>query len=131
MYSELKAKGLEARLIAFRESADLVRRTVKERGYVVPSLLDANGDVTGRLYGVFGPPTVYFVDRQGRLLARGVGHARAHRTPAERQLSDAPHHGATMMRPSTVAVTSPRARTAQLIVSAINSRVTPVPFASI
>jgi len=73
MYSELKAKGLEARLIAFRESAGLVRRTVKERGYVVPSLLDANGDVTGRLYGVFGPPTVYFVDRQGRLLARGVG----------------------------------------------------------
>src|SRR3989442_13026323 len=60
MYSELKAKGLEARLIAFRESADLVRRTVKERGYVVPSLLDANGDVTGRLYGVVGPPPALF-----------------------------------------------------------------------
>ena len=73
MYSELKAKGLEARLIAFRESSDLVRRTVKERGYVVPSLVDASGDVSGRLYGVFGPPTVYFVDRQGRLLARGAG----------------------------------------------------------
>jgi len=73
MYTELRAKGLEARLIAFRESTDLVRRTVKERGYVVPSLVDASGDVTGRLYGVFGPPTVYFVDRQGRLLARGVG----------------------------------------------------------
>src|SRR5437879_13753298 len=72
MYSELKAKGLEARLIAFRESADLLRRTVKERGYVVPSLLDANGDVTGRLYGVFGPPTVYFVDRQ-RSEERRVG----------------------------------------------------------
>ena len=50
MYSELKAKGLEARLIAFRESADLVRRTVKERGYVVPSLLDANGFVLERLW---------------------------------------------------------------------------------
>src|SRR5215813_12205149 len=91
MYSELKAKGLEARLIAFRESGDLVRRTVKERGYVVPSLVDASGDVTGRLYGVFGPPTVYFVDRQGRLLARArlgvAGHARARRTPAQRQLA--------------------------------------------
>ena len=73
MYSELKAKGLEARLIAFRESTDLVRRTVQERGYVVPSLVDASGDVSGRLYGVFGPPTVYLVDRQGRLLARGAG----------------------------------------------------------
>jgi hypothetical protein len=85
MYSQLKAKGLEARLIAFRESSDLVRRTVKERGYVVPSLVDASGDVTGRLYGVFGPPTVYFVDRQGRLLARGVG-PHDWTSPATRQL---------------------------------------------
>src|SRR2546425_10450397 len=88
MYSELKAKGLEARLIAFRESADLVRRTVKERGYVVPSLLDADGDVTGRLYGVFGPPALYFVDRQGRLLARRGrphhGAAPATRAPSDR-----------------------------------------------
>jgi len=91
MYSELKGKGLEVRLIAFRESPDLVRRTVKERGYVVPSLVDASGDVTGRLYGVFGPPTVYFVDRQGRLLARGVGPhdwaSPATRTLIERLLS--------------------------------------------
>ena len=50
MYSELKAKGLEARLIAFRENADLVRRTVKERGYVVPSLVDASGDEIGRAH---------------------------------------------------------------------------------
>jgi len=85
MYSELKAKGLEARLISFRESTDLVRRTVKERGYVVPSLVDASGDVSGRLYGVFGPPTVYFVDRQGRFLARGAG-PHDWTSPATRQL---------------------------------------------
>ena len=46
---------------------------VKERGYTSPVLLDTSGDVTGRVYGVFGPPTVYLVDRGGRLVGRAVG----------------------------------------------------------
>jgi hypothetical protein len=61
------------RLINFREDGALVRKTVEERGYKAPVLLDVSGDVTGRAYGVWGPPTVYFVDRQGRLLGRTVG----------------------------------------------------------
>lgn len=61
------------RLIAFRESADLVRRTARERGYTAPLLVDVSGDVTGRVYGVFGPPTVFLVDRKGQLRAHGVG----------------------------------------------------------
>ena len=73
MASELKSKGLEVVLIDFRENPDLVRRTVKERGYTAPVLLDESGDVTGRVYGVFGPPTVYFVDRRGNLVGRVVG----------------------------------------------------------
>ena len=60
-------------LISFRESAALVKRTVAERGYVAPVLLDATGDVTGRVYGVWGPPTAYIVDREGRLVGRMVG----------------------------------------------------------
>ncbi len=60
-------------LISFRESAELVKRTVAERRYVAPVLLDATGDVTGRLYGVWGPPTAYLVDREGRLVGRLVG----------------------------------------------------------
>ena len=60
-------------LISFRESADLVRRTAAERGYTAPVLLDASGDVTGGLYGVWGPPTAYLVDREGRLVGRMVG----------------------------------------------------------
>lgn len=60
-------------LISFRESPELVKRTVAERGYVAPVLLDGSGDVTGRLYGVWGPPTAYLVDREGRLLGRLVG----------------------------------------------------------
>lgn len=60
-------------LISFRESAELVKRTAAERGYVAPVLLDASGDVTGRVYGVWGPPTAYLVDREGRLIGRMIG----------------------------------------------------------
>jgi hypothetical protein len=60
-------------LITFRESADLVKRTASERGYVATVLLDGSGDVTGHQYGVWGPPTAYLVDREGRLVGRMVG----------------------------------------------------------
>jgi hypothetical protein len=62
-----------------------VRKTVRERGYVAPVLVDTSGDVTGRVYGVWGPPTSYFIDRQGRLLGRIQG-ARDWTTPAARAL---------------------------------------------
>ena len=70
---QYRARGLEVLLVSFREDAALVRRTVGERGYKTRVLLDQTGDVTGRVYGVFGPPTMYLIDREGRLLARGVG----------------------------------------------------------
>ena len=85
MYEEFKGQGLEVLLISFRESADLVKRTVTERGYTAPVLLDASGDLTGRVYGVFGPPTAYLVDREGRLVGRLVG-ARDWSGPAARDL---------------------------------------------
>jgi AhpC/TSA family len=80
---EFRGQGLEVLLINFRESADHVRRVVKERGYVAPVLLDESGDVTGRVYGVWGPPTIYLVDRGGRLVGRAVGR-RDWSTPAAR-----------------------------------------------
>ena len=73
LYTEFRGQGFEVLLIDFREDPGLVKRTVKERGYVAPVLLDRSGEVTGRDYGVWGPPTVYLVDRRGQLLARGVG----------------------------------------------------------
>jgi cytochrome c biogenesis protein CcmG/thiol:disulfide interchange protein DsbE len=73
LYGELKDKGLEVMLINFRENPGLVKRTAQERGYMAPVLLDESGDLTGRVYGVWGPPTVYFVDRAGRLLGRAAG----------------------------------------------------------
>jgi hypothetical protein len=61
------------RLVSFREDPALVAKTVAERRYTPPVLIDRTGDVTGRAYGVWGPPTVYFVDRNGRLIGRVVG----------------------------------------------------------
>ena len=72
-------------LVNFQEGADTVRKAARDRGYVAPVLVDGSGDVTGRVYGVWGPPTSYLVDRQGRLLGRIQG-ARDWTTPAARNL---------------------------------------------
>jgi peroxiredoxin len=72
-YNEFKDKGLEVLLVDFRESPEAVKKVVRERGYTAPVLLDETGGVTGKGYGVWGPPTFFFVDRQGRLVGRGVG----------------------------------------------------------
>jgi hypothetical protein len=58
---------------------------VRQRGYIAPVLLDRDGEVTGKAYGVFGTPTSYLIDRQGRLVGRVVG-PRAWESPAARSL---------------------------------------------
>jgi peroxiredoxin len=73
IYNEFKNQGLEVLLVDIRENPDLVKRTVQERGYVAPVLLDQSGDVAGRQYGVWGTPTVYLIDRRGQLVGRIVG----------------------------------------------------------
>ena len=73
LYTEFKRRGLEVLLVAFREDPDVVKQAVRERGYIARVLLDRSGDVTGRTYGVWGPPTVYVIDRQGRLIGRAPG----------------------------------------------------------
>ena len=72
-------------LVNFQESADTVKKAAQERGYVAPVLIDGSGDVTGRVYGVWGPPTSYLVDRQGRLVGRIQG-ARDWESKAARNL---------------------------------------------
>jgi hypothetical protein len=85
LYTELRSRGLEVLLVNFREDPAHVRKTAAERSYVAPVLLDRSGDVTGRLYGVWGPPTVYLIDRNGQLVAHAIG-ARNWSKPAARQL---------------------------------------------
>ena len=83
--TELAPRGLDAVLVSYREDAGHVRRVARERGYTARVLVDATGDTTGRMYGVFGTPTVYVIDREGRLVARGVG-PRDWESPAARRL---------------------------------------------
>ena len=71
--------------MTFRESAETVKKAAQERGYVAPVLLDVSGDVTGKLYGVWGLPTAYFIDRKGQLIGRVIG-ARDWSAPAARTL---------------------------------------------
>jgi hypothetical protein len=85
LHAELRDRGLSVLLVSFREDAGLVRRTARERGYTAPVLLNRTGEVTGKLYGVWGPPTAYLVDRQGRLVGRTVG-PRPWDSPAARKL---------------------------------------------
>jgi len=85
LYGDLKARGLEVLLVSVREDPGLVKRTVQERGYAAPVLLDRSGDVTGKTYGVWGTPTSYLIDRQGRLVGRIVG-PRPWESPAARAL---------------------------------------------
>ena len=83
LYTDFKSKGLEVLMISFREDPELVKRTVQERGYVAPVLLDQSGKVTGEIYGVWGTPTLYFIDRRGQLIGRVVG-PRGWASPAAR-----------------------------------------------
>ncbi len=73
IYQQFKKKGLEVLLVDIRERPELVKRTVRERGYVAPVLLDQSGDVAGKQWGVWGTPTAYIVDRQGRLRGMMIG----------------------------------------------------------
>ena len=73
IYKEFKKQGLEVLLVDIRENPDLVKRAVQERGYVAPVLLDQSGDVAGKDWGVWGTPTAYVIDRQGRLVGMMIG----------------------------------------------------------
>ena len=88
IYQELKGKGFEVVLISFREDPSTVRQAVRDRKYAAPVLLDESGDVTGKMYGVWGPPTVYILDRQGRLVGRAAG-PRSWDSPAGRRFIQA------------------------------------------
>ena len=76
LYADFKGRGFEVLLINFREDPELAKRTAEERGYTARVLIDQSGEVTGREYGVWGTPTVYFVDGRGRLVGRVVGPRR-------------------------------------------------------
>ena len=72
LYEEFKGRGFVLLLVNMGEGAELVRRTVKARGYTAPVLLDVDRKVSDS-YGVTGTPTVYIVDRRSQIIGRAIG----------------------------------------------------------
>ena len=58
--------------VDIREPKGVVEKAARERSYTFPVLLDSTAEVTLK-YEVRATPTVYLVDRQGKLVASAVG----------------------------------------------------------
>jgi thiol-disulfide isomerase/thioredoxin len=72
LHQTYQAQDLAIISIDLKEGADQVKAFFQKHGLSFPSLLDPNGTVF-RDYLVAGMPTTYLIDRNGTLLARGVG----------------------------------------------------------
>jgi thiol-disulfide isomerase/thioredoxin len=72
LHQTYQAQDLAIVSIDLKEGADQVKAFFQKHGLSFPSLLDPNGTVF-RDYLVAGMPTTYLIDRNGTLLARGVG----------------------------------------------------------
>lgn len=64
LYKERKSEGLELLMVNAKESKDVVKKYIDEKGYTFRVLLDEKGDVM-RKYQVFGLPSTYFIDEKG------------------------------------------------------------------
>jgi hypothetical protein len=72
LYREWESKGVSVLLVDIREDRAKVARTVSERGYVAPVVLDRDGAVT-EAYGVHATPTAFLVARDGTIVGRAIG----------------------------------------------------------
>ena len=72
LHRDLSGRGLSVIAVNIQESRSTVAAWVREKKVTIPILLDADGEVT-RQYSVIATPTVFLIDREGRLLGRGVG----------------------------------------------------------
>ena len=84
LHQDFKAQGFELLLISFREGPEAVRKLMNEERYTAPVLLDPSGDIAGKVYGVWGPGTKFFIDRQGI-----VRYIKVEENPLERLKPDA------------------------------------------
>ena len=72
VYEKVKDAGVEFILVDVMESRKTVEAAVAQRGYTLPVLLDTTGKVA-REYRVWGTPGVYLVNREGYVVALGLG----------------------------------------------------------
>jgi DsbE subfamily thiol:disulfide oxidoreductase len=74
LYREYKGKGLEIVAVNVKDKQPDALAFVKELKLNYPILMDPEGEV-GLLYGAFGLPVTYLIDRKGVVLARLWGPA--------------------------------------------------------
>ena len=84
LYREFKGKGLEIVAVNIKDKRPAALAFVKELKLNYQVLMDPEGEV-GLLYGAFGLPVTYLIDRKGVLLARLWGPADWY-SPAARKL---------------------------------------------
>lgn len=72
IHRELKDQGFVVLAINLAEKRDLVAAWVKSRGVTSTVLLDANKDVE-KSYQIAYTPTVFLVDRRGKLIGKAIG----------------------------------------------------------
>ena len=74
LYREFKGKGLEIVAVNVKDKPGDALAFARDLKLSYPVLLDAEGEV-GLLYGAFGLPATYLIDRKGVVLARMWGPA--------------------------------------------------------
>ncbi|PYM73436.1 MAG: hypothetical protein DME10_09865 [Candidatus Rokuibacteriota bacterium] len=72
VHRELRDQGLIVLAINLGEKRDLIAAWVKSHGVTSTVLLDATGEVA-KNYGINYTPTVFLVDREGRLVGKAIG----------------------------------------------------------
>jgi AhpC/TSA family protein len=72
VHRDLKDQGLVVLAINLGEKPDLVAGWVKSRGVTATVLLDGDNEVQ-KSYQIAYTPTVFLVDRQGRLVGKAIG----------------------------------------------------------
>jgi len=73
-YQKYSAKGVEILAVNLQENPTNVRNFAKSYGMNFPVLLDGNGRV-GQMYQVMAIPTTFFVDGNGKIIAKIEGSA--------------------------------------------------------
>ena len=84
LYREFKGQGLEIVAVNVKDKREDALAFVKKLKITYPIAMDPEGEV-GLLYGAFGLPATYLIDRKGVVLARMWGAADWY-SPAARNL---------------------------------------------
>ena len=84
LYREFRGKGLEIVAVNVKDKRADALAFAKQLKITYPIVMDPEGEV-GLLYGAFGMPTTYLIDRKGVVLARLWGPADWY-SPAARKL---------------------------------------------